>query len=72
MWEHDYKRNGWEVIGLRYGSVIGRLEDVQDAILRWCEGELDTLCELDEEPLPNNRLWGSAFYHVDVAPVNTL
>ena len=72
MWEHDYKRNGWEVIALRYGSVIGRLEDVQEAVLRWCEGDLESLCELDEEPLPNDRLWGSAYYHVDVAPVNTL
>ena len=26
----------------------------------------------DEEPLPNTRLWGSAYYHVDAAPVNTL
>ena len=68
MWEHDYKRNGWEVIALRYGGVLGRLEDVQHAILRWCEGELDALCELEEEPLPDVRHWGCFPYKVCVSP----
>ena len=68
MWEHDYKRNGWEVIALRYGAVMGRLEDVQRALLRWSEGELDTICELDETPLPDVRHWGCFPYKVCVSP----
>ncbi|MBR4082302.1 MAG: family 20 glycosylhydrolase [Clostridia bacterium] len=68
MWEHDYKRNGWEVIALRYGGVMGRLEDAQYALLRWCEGELDSLCELEEKALPNDRMYGAAFYKVCVSP----
>lgn len=55
LWERDNKRNGWEVLALRYGAVTGRLQDVQDALRRYLNGTLDTLCELDEEPLYANR-----------------
>lgn len=72
LWERDYKRNGWEVMALRYGATIGRLEDVQDALLRWSTGELAALCELEEEPLPDDRGWGSAPYHVCASPVDRL
>ena len=56
IWHRDYKRNGWEVMALRYGAVTGRLEDVQEALLRWANGELDTLCELDE-PVMDTQRW---------------
>ena len=72
QWESVYKRNGWEVLAVRYGGVEGRLRDVQDAILRWCDGTLDTLCELDETPLDPNRQWGSRNWHVLVSPVYSL
>ena len=49
------KRNGWEVLALRYGAVIGRLEDAADALIRYADGKLDTLCELDETPLDPSR-----------------
>ena len=55
LWERDYRRNGWEVLALRYGAVRGRLRDVARAIERWASGELDTLCELDEEPMDSTR-----------------
>ena len=72
QWEQTYKRNGWEVLALRYGSVEGRLRDVQDAILRWCDGTLETLCELDETPMDPTRKSGMQFYQVYVSPVHSL
>ena len=72
QWESIYRRNGWEVLALRYGAVEGRLRDVQDAILRWCDGTLPTLCELDEEPKDPTRKSGMEFYQVFVSPVFNL
>jgi len=69
VWERDYKRNGWEVLALRYGAVMGRLQDVQDAILRYANGELNTLCELDEEPMDPTRKSGMQWYQVYASPV---
>ena len=72
LWERDYKRNGWEVLALRYGAVEGRLRDVQDALERYVRGELATLCELDEEPQDPARKSGTQFYNVFVSPVYSL
>ena len=72
QWEDTYKRNGWEVLALRYGGVEGRLRDVQDAILRWCDGTLPTICELDETPMDPTRKSGMQFYQVYVSPVYSL
>ncbi len=72
QWEQAYKRNGWEVMALRYGAVIGRLGDVQDALLRWARGDLAALCELEEEPLNPARKGGMQFYNVYVSPVFSL
>ena len=55
LWERDMKRFGWEVLSLRYGAVMGRLRDVQDEISRWLCGELETIEELDAEPMPGER-----------------
>ena len=68
VWERDYKRNGWEVMALRYGGVIGRLQDVQDVLLRYAEGELDSICELDEEPLDPTRKSGMQFFEIYTTP----
>lgn len=68
QWEASYKRNGWEVFALRYGAVMGRLRDVGSALLRYVDGSLATLCELDEEPLPAARKGGMQWYQVYVSP----
>ena len=72
QWQSTYKRNGWEVLALRYGSVEGRLRDVQEALLDWCGGKLDRLCELDETPLDPTRKNGMQFYPVFVSPAFNL
>lgn len=51
LWERDYKRNGWEVVCLRYGGAMARLADLADELVRYLAGELKTIAELDETPL---------------------
>ena len=72
QWEQTQKRNGWEVMALRYGAVTGRLRDAACAMERWATGSLETLCELDEEPLNPKRKYGMQFYNVYVSPVFSL
>ncbi len=69
QWESTYKRNGWEVLAMRYGATVGRLRDVQESMLRWCDGALETLCELEETPLDSERKNGMQLYQVYVSPV---
>lgn len=72
IWESEFKRNGWEVIALRYGAVLGRLEDAAFSMKRWAAGEIPSLCELEEEPLDPTRKYGMQFYNVYVSPVFNL
>ncbi|MGN0778621.1 MAG: family 20 glycosylhydrolase [Aristaeellaceae bacterium] len=64
LWERDMKRFGWEVLSLRYGAVTGRLLDVRDELERYLAGELPTIPELDEEPLPPKRTYRQFFFGV--------
>ena len=50
LWERDNRRFGWEVLSLRYGGAMARLMDVQDELLRYLNGELSCIEELDAEP----------------------
>lgn len=72
LWERDYKRNGWEVMALRYGAVMGRLADVQDALCRWAAGELDTLCEMDEPVMETQRYCGMRQYSLLTSPMHEI
>ena len=56
LWERDYKRNGWEVVCLRYGGAMARLADMTDELARYLAGELKTIVELDETPLAPARV----------------
>ena len=58
QWESGRKRNGWETICARLGAVIARLDDVQRILLRWADGTIECVEELDETPLPASRLCG--------------
>ncbi len=68
LWESEFKRNGWEVLALRYGATIGRLEDISHAVSRYVRGELSTLCELEEEPLAPHRSF-AGWYKALSSPV---
>lgn len=63
QWESGRKRNGWETICVRLGAVIARLDDVQRILLRWADGTIECVEELDETPLPASRLCGRQDYH---------
>lgn len=63
QWESGRKRNGWETICARLGAVIARLDDVQRILLRWEDGTIEYVEELDETPLPASRLCGRQDYH---------
>ena len=56
LWERDYKRNGWEVVCLRYGGAMARLADVTDELVRYLAGELKEIVELEETPLSPARI----------------
>ncbi|MDR2505084.1 MAG: beta-N-acetylhexosaminidase [Oscillospiraceae bacterium] len=68
QWEKSYKRNGWETFALRYGATVGRAQDVAYALTRYANGELDTLAELDEEPLEASRRGGMQWYCIYSSP----
>lgn len=63
QWESGRKRNGWETICARLGAVIARLDDVQRTLIRWADGTIERVEELDETPLPASRLCGRQDYH---------
>ncbi|MDO4741653.1 MAG: hypothetical protein Q4A66_13375, partial [Eubacteriales bacterium] len=66
LWERDLKRFGWEIICLRYGSMQGRLFDVQRVILRYLAGEIDRIEELEETPLDPAR--SVQWYQTAISP----
>lgn len=70
LWERDYRRNGWEVLCLRYGGALARLADVRDELERYLAGELEAIPELDETPLPCERYRGDFHYRL-VTPAAT-
>ncbi len=55
FWETTSKRQGWEVLALRYGGAVGRMSDVQDEIERWINGDLNCIPELEEPALPDGK-----------------
>ncbi len=63
LWERDMKRFGWEVLSLRYGAVMNRLRDVADELLRYLDGQLPCVEELEEAPLKAERN-GQHFRHL--------
>ncbi|MBR3020034.1 MAG: family 20 glycosylhydrolase [Clostridia bacterium] len=55
LWESNSKRQGWEVLALRYGGAAGRLKDAADALTRYAKGQLNCIPELDETALPDGK-----------------
>lgn len=55
LWETDSKRQGWEVLALRYGGAIGRLQDVKCELRDYCGGMRSSIPELEEPTLPDGK-----------------
>ncbi|MEH7222310.1 beta-N-acetylhexosaminidase [Bacillus sp. JJ1566] len=51
LWFSMNKPFGWEVIELRYGGLLARLETAQFRIKEWLKGNISRIEELDEERL---------------------
>ena len=68
LWERDNRRFGWEVLSLRYGAAEGRLRDVQDELRRYLSGALETMEELDVQPLGLAKCGNHFLYSTLITP----
>ena len=55
LWESNSRRQGWEVLALRYGGAAGRLKDVAGELERYAGSLLNSIPELDEKELPDGK-----------------
>ena len=72
LWERDFKRNGWELLAMRYGAVRERARDVFREAMQWGSGERARMEELDEAPLPAARKGGMQFFQTYTVPSHYL
>ncbi|WP_236719645.1 beta-N-acetylhexosaminidase [Neobacillus mesonae] len=70
IWFAAYKPFGWEVIDIRYGGVITRIDSVKYRINEWLEGRIASIEELEEKRLHHDGPWeivdgliGGNIYH---------
>jgi hypothetical protein len=54
-WMANIKPLGWEVMDLRYGTLLARLDTAAYRIRSWLEGSIAAIEELEEERLPLGR-----------------
>ncbi|UOQ86705.1 beta-N-acetylhexosaminidase [Gracilibacillus salinarum] len=72
QWFHMNKPFGWEVIDIRYGGLIARLETAIERISSYSNEEIDFIDELEQERLPFNANvdqstglgWSSYYYRM--------
>ena len=69
LWESNSRRQGWEVLALRYGGAVGRLKDVAGELERFASGRLESIPELDEAELPDGK--GSRYDQVSTPSAKT-
>lgn len=51
QWFSIYKPFGWEVIDVRYGGLLSRLETARTRVMQYVQGDADSLEELEAERL---------------------
>lgn len=66
LWLRDCKPQGWEMLSVRYGGAMGRLEDATLTLASYAAGEIDIVDEL-EESLPEGYVPACTFYGVTSA-----
>jgi len=57
VWFSAYKPFGWEVIDIRYGGVITRIDSVKYRIQEWLMGRIPRIEELEEKRLRHDGPW---------------
>ncbi len=57
VWFSAYKPFGWEVIDIRYGGVMTRMDSVKYRIQEWLEGRIPRIEELEEKRLHHDGPW---------------
>lgn len=70
LWLENNKAFGWEVLDIRYGGLLSRLETADYRLIEWEEGAIDHIEELDAQRLayrgpygnPEETI-GNALYH---------
>jgi hexosaminidase len=51
QWFKTYKPFGWEVLDLRYGGLLSRIDSTSDRLKNYINGTVDVIEELEEERL---------------------
>ena len=54
LWHHTYKPFGWEVLDIRYGGMLSRLDTVIWRLEEYLAGNIAEIPELEEEKLTFN------------------
>ncbi|MDM5330543.1 beta-N-acetylhexosaminidase [Neobacillus sp. CF12] len=57
LWFSTMKPFGWEIIDIRYGGILSRLESAEYRINQWLNGEIDRFEELEVERLNYDAPW---------------
>ena len=52
VWMEHNKPFGWEVLDIRYGGTIARMDTTIDRVTAYLNGELEEIAELKETKLP--------------------
>ena len=65
QWYTENKTYGFEIQDMRLGGLIQRLKNVKDTLLKFCNGEIKEIAELNEEclPLSDNPLTDNINYN---------
>jgi len=77
QWFTYYKPFGWEVLDLRYGGLVSRIESTKARLLEYINGTVDFLEELEEDQLniertPNGLGNGYWKLYRDIVSANVL
>lgn len=51
QWMTTYKAFGWEVLDIRYGGVLARLDSAGQRLIAYCDGKIPQIEELEAERL---------------------
>ena len=79
LWFYTYKANGWEVIDIRYGGLLARIDSTTYRLQKYNLGKIDKIEELEEERLyydggtdRDHRPSGFCNYYHDIVTVGNL